>query len=1054
MNSKVLKVGLLLSASGFCALVYQSMWLRELRLVFGASTPASAAVLAIFMGGLGLGGALLGKKADQSKNPLELYAKLELVVALTAALSPLLIWLVRLAYVSVGGTQTLGIWGGTALRLLLSTLVLALPTLAMGGTLPAAARAIETEEDLRRRGLAVLYGLNTLGAVAGVVLSTFFMVEAWGTRNTLWVAAVLNVAVALVALAVSKRLVPSASPSKKEAKAAPLAAAASPLPARFVYAAAAIVGFVFLLMELVWYRMLSPILGGSTFTFGLILAVALSGIALGGAAYALLGSSRPATVRGFALTCGLEALAVAFPFWLGDALPVWAVVLRQFQVYGFAGLASSWAVIALVVVFPAAFISGVQFPILIGLLGQGREGVGEHAGNAYAWNTAGSIVGSLAGGFGLMPLLTAPGVWRVVVVCLAVTAAASVLLAARGKDKKLQLLAPSLAAAVAVLLVLGQGPTGVWRHSPVGAGRIKMDGSRNNLVAGLRSHLAETKWEAEGLETAVALQTKDAYAFVLNGKIDGNALNDSGMQVMGGVLPAILHPNPKRALVVGLGTGSTAGWLATLPSIEQVDVVEIEPAILEVARRCAPVNENVLNNPKVKVIIADAREVLLTAGGKYDVIFSEPSNPYRAGIASLFTQEFYAAVKERLADGGLFAQWLQAYEVDALTVQQVYATLSSQFPSVETWEPGSGDLLLVASNAQLLNDVPTLRAKLEEPAYRKALTQVWGTIGLEGMLAHFVAGPELARQAALVPGVELNTDQRPLVEFAFARSVGSKNGFATDQLRVLARRLGVHRRALSGGEVDWLRVETEAAVGPTFTFGDPNESAAVEEEAVRRAQLLTSGNSAAVVQGYKNAAWRPYSRIEWVPLGLAHAMEADEMTELFIQQLSTVSQLDSKAVAAIYRLRKGETERAVALLEEVLLLHRTDPWLSMQLRRVVIDAAAQVGRGEPAYAERMYAALKEPFAVYSGENDRVGAILTIVAGMPNGAAACAREFESREPNAVWSEPVLALRVRCYEHTGHPLTALAKQELEQFRAWSSPEFQLQGLEPMSAGAQTP
>ncbi len=200
MNSRPLKISLLLFGSGLTALIYQVAWMRELRLVFGFSTAASAAVVAIFMGGLGVGSWLLGRRADQAARPLAFYGKLELAIAASAAISPLLLWLVRAGYIASGGSARLGLAGGTILRLLFSALVLAVPTILMGGTLPAAARAAETEEDRGRRLLALLYGANTLGAVAGALLSTFTLLEALGTRGTLWAGCAVNALVGLAAL--------------------------------------------------------------------------------------------------------------------------------------------------------------------------------------------------------------------------------------------------------------------------------------------------------------------------------------------------------------------------------------------------------------------------------------------------------------------------------------------------------------------------------------------------------------------------------------------------------------------------------------------------------------------------------------------------------------------------------------------------------------------------------------------------------------------------------------------------------------------------------------
>ena len=177
-------------------------------------------------------------------------------------------------------------------------------------------------------------------------------------------------------------------------------------------------------------------------------------------------------------------------------------------------------------------------------------------------------------------------------------------------------------------------------------------------------------WEAEGRESSVALLGSTGLAFAVNGKVDGHSRYDAGTQVMSGLLGALLHDGPRRVLVVGLGTGSTAGWLADVPGVERVDVVELEPAVAEVARRCASVNRNALANPRLRVYYADAREHLLTTRETYDLIVSEPSNPYRAGIASLFSRDFYRAVASRLREGGLFLQWIQAYEIHARLAAQ------------------------------------------------------------------------------------------------------------------------------------------------------------------------------------------------------------------------------------------------------------------------------------------------------------------------------------------------------------------------------------------------
>ena len=348
---RALRVAPLLFASGACALAYQTAWTREFRLIFGASTAASAAVVAVFMGGLGLGGWLIGPRADQRPNPLLFYARLEALVAVTAAATPWLLALVREAYIGLGGTVRLGPHFGMLARLLLAGLVLLVPTLLAGGTLGAAARAVEDEGDAGRRATAVLYGVNTLGAVAGCMATTFFMLETFGTHRTLWLASLANLLIAVVAGALARSLGPTNPRPGVNEDPKPLGTRAAASP-RFVLAAAAVVGFAFFLMELVWYRMLGPILGGTVYTFGLVLAVALAGIAIGGLAYPLVIGRRAPSLTMFAATCLAEAACLAIPYAIGDRLALLALRLRPGPAAGLWVYVEGWTVVTAIVVRP------------------------------------------------------------------------------------------------------------------------------------------------------------------------------------------------------------------------------------------------------------------------------------------------------------------------------------------------------------------------------------------------------------------------------------------------------------------------------------------------------------------------------------------------------------------------------------------------------------------------------------------------------------------------------------------------------------------------------
>jgi spermidine synthase len=1025
------KVGGLLFFSGMCSLIYETVWIRELRLVFGASTSASAAVVACFIGGLGIGGLLLGKRADQKAQPLGLYASLELVIALSAAVTPLLLRAVRATYLAVGGIRALGPTGGTLLRLVLSALVFAVPTLAMGGTLPAAARAVEEEDDRGRRSVAWLYGINTLGAVTGCLGATFLLLEVYGTRLTLWLACLVNVLVAMVARSVARGM---PEKSRNPEVAAPSTGHAEPRPRTLVLFAAAVTGFVFCLMEIVWYRMLGPLLGGSVFTFGLILAVALAGIGLGGMLYAAVGKGR-GTVFVFAWTCLLEALCVAAPYAYGDRLAVLAALLRRVGALGFPSQVAGWTVITSIVVFPAAVVTGAQFPLLIALLGRGDKNVGRDVGLAYAFNTAGAITGSLAGGFGLVPLLSAPGCWRLVGWVLLVLGTSALIVDLRGGARRLVTIVPVLVGALAALSLRAAGPSAAWRHSPIGAGRVDpgMLGTPNAIRAWVNKQRRSIDWEADGRESSVAIEKSTGLSFVVNGKNDGNARGDAATAVMLGLIGAILHPHPTRSMVIGLGTGSSAGWLGAVPTMTDIDVAELEPAIVEVARRAAPVNHGALDNSKVHLIFADAREALLASRAEYDLIASEPSNPYRAGVASLFTREYYEAAASRLRPGGIFVQWIQGYEVDGQTMRTVYATLATAFPFVETWEAETADVLLVASREPIDHRAARLRPRIAEEPFKTALALAWRVNDLEGMLGHFVAGPSIARAVA-EEETEINTDDLNLVEFGFAQSLGKGGeGFNLLDVMALAREHGAFRPD-GVGEVDWDAVEEAGMalgasdVGAVKNVGPPSPEMQHRENALNAALLINMRRAA--------SEWRaqprePRGSLETAFLGLALADSGDVAALPYIEQMRAYEPVEADVVLGRLLLRQGRTEEAWAAMERAYLRYRTDPWPLTSIMLGSLDVVEEVIVQEPKLAGRIWSTLREPFVMRLCDEARMGTVVSAASRMPPGEP-CASAFEAYEPNPLWMEKALVLRAECYAATRAPLASRAEKDVLEFR----------------------
>ncbi len=780
----------ILILSGFCSLVYQTVWLREFRLVFGGAAPAAAAVVAVFMAGLGFGGKFFGGWVERVGRPFRFYARLEIGIALAAVASPMMLILARTLYLRTGGTAGMGLGVATCLQLLMTALVLGVPCFLMGGTLPAAMKFAQRDDDPKRSITAFFYGINIAGAVSGAALSTFWLLPNFGNRGALTVAVLANLGIALAAglISMSQEKEPREIQKETETEAESVAAKA---PTSFVLAAAFMSGFTFFVVELIWYRISTPLLGGSVYGFGLVLCVVLAGMGLGGLLYSLILKKAEPSIAGFTLVSALQALAVLVPFALGDRIAHIALILNNsLRGLGLTELAMGWAVIMSMLAFMPSLLSGIQFPLLVSLLGRGNAGVGRQLGRAYLWNTFGSISGSLLGGFFLVPWLGMTKCWLVVSMLIATMSAVALWIqwvqSRRVAEPIWSVLGHSKMAigslvACGLMAWMAIGPTAVWMHTPIGYGRVRGDiGTALGLETWKRDAQRNVVAAYDGRETSVAVVSGTQYAFLTNGKSDGSAVSDGGTQVMLGITGAILHPNPQTACVVGLGTGTTAGWLADVPSMKRVDVLELEAEIRKVAEFFDPVSRQAMKHPRVNNITGDAREFLLTKGENYDLIVSEPSNPCRAGVANLYTREFYENASQRLNHDGIFCQWLQGYEVEPETITTVIATLHQVFPKVEVWATQSVDMLLVCSKNDHPWQIESIRKRIKMEPMAEAVQRFWLTDTAEGFMASCMANSDYCAALAGSGKHNVNTDDMNRLEFSFARSVAKKTNCSFD----------------------------------------------------------------------------------------------------------------------------------------------------------------------------------------------------------------------------------------------------------------------------------
>ena len=632
--------------AGAAGLIYQVAWSKALGLVFGHTVYAIATVLAVFMGGLALGSAWLGRWCERQANPVAVYGWIELAIAATGAISLGGLAGVRALYVwahPLAATSTAAL---LALRFLGAALVLLLPTFLMGGTLPILVHGLTRASAELAARLSRLYWVNTLGAVGGTLAAGFVLLPALGLRLTVGVAVALNTFAGAVALLLA-RTGSSAAPTtvaKEDADVAPRAP-------RLLLVAFALVGATAMAYEIAWTRLLSTILGSSTYAFTLMLGTFLAGIVLGSMLFEAWAARRTVRPETFAATQTLTALAaLGFLIFFAELPRVVPPILRH-SGESFPGLVLAQIVTCSLAMLPAAVVFGFNFPTVVLLIagsGEGSTGHAARVGRACTANTLGAICGATLTGFFLVPRL---GAYRVVALAAAANLLIALFLELRGATRDASparrhpaALAANFALAVALGTVAFSGifynralaTFGTVLHWNLYEGRLTLEET---------AETTDVIFAADGLNASISLaRTEDYLALRTNGKVDASN-HDRGTQLLIGHLGAIFHPAPRRVLVIGFGSGMTVSAVARYPEVERIDCVEIEPAVIEAARYLEPLNRGVLRDPRLRVHLDDARNFLLTTRERYDLIISEPSNPWIAGVAALFTDEFYCAAR-------------------------------------------------------------------------------------------------------------------------------------------------------------------------------------------------------------------------------------------------------------------------------------------------------------------------------------------------------------------------------------------------------------------------
>jgi spermidine synthase len=700
---------LLFAGSGCAALIYEIVWFQLLQLVIGSSAVSLGLLLAAYMGGLCLGSAFLPRLVSRRHHPMRVYAFLELGIAAFGIIALFGVPVIARIYVAGAGATGLA---GLVLRGAVAAACLLPPTFLMGASLPAIARWVETTP----RGvswLGLLYSANVAGAVTGCVLAGFYLLRVHDMAFTTYVAAAINITVALLAFALAGRSGQwtgggAPEPGPKVTRAPGVA---------FIYAAIAFSGLTALGAEVVWTRLLSLLLGATVYTFSIILAVFLTGLWAGSGAGSFL-ARRVRDPRLALAGCQiLLAVAIAWTaFTLAYVLPWWPVD---------PWLATNpWVNFDLDVtrtiraIFPATLLWGASFPLALAAAAAKREDPARLTGEVYAANTAGSIVGALAFSLLLIPAMGTQGSQQLLIWLAA--AAAVVAIAPLAPRKAVAFIG---ALACAVLVAWGLAITvGVVPWQAIAYGRRVAP-----ILRGLdRAADAETTpvFVGEGINSSVVItQRGDVKSFYVSGKSEASsAVLDMRLQRMMGHLPALVHPAPRSVLVVGFGAGVTAGSFVPYPEVQSIVMCELEPLIPPASEEFfGKENNHVLRDPRSRVIYDDARHYILISPEKFDVITTDPIHPWVKGTSTLYSREYYELVKQHLNPGGVVAQWLPIYESDEDTVKTELATFFSVFPHATIWSNylnGDGyDLVLLGrADASPIN-VDALQQRLNQSSY-------------------------------------------------------------------------------------------------------------------------------------------------------------------------------------------------------------------------------------------------------------------------------------------------------------------------------------------------
>ncbi|MDO8446220.1 MAG: fused MFS/spermidine synthase [Deltaproteobacteria bacterium] len=764
--------------SGFSALIYEVIWARMLTLVFGSTVEAISAVVTAFMAGLAVGSYFMGKWADRRNNTLLIYSITEFGIGIVSLFFYfIIIYLpdIHSTFHDIVDIKTSFVVFNNS-GYIMDFLLVFIPATLMGATFPLMVKSYVSSRNYVGEGMSVIYAINTLGAVFGAFSAGFLLIPYFGVMRTVFIAVTINILLAMAAYLIKRVLplrpaisvitpIPPAFQDNDTSRPLAPISHTEPIAAFSVLLVMTLSGFASLAYQIAWTRVLTMVIGNSVYAFATILTTFLAGIAIGSFAFI----RHIDRVKDKILLLGILQLSL----WLSvvtflprvDSLPSIFLALFRHLPANFTGIIFIEFIVTFTVVLLPTILMGASFPVAARIYINTVDSIGEGLGRLYAVNTVGAIFGSFLTGFIFIPAL---GVQKTIFFISALNLFSGIILIGQAGSlrKTWRISVP----AFSVIFFLYFGATNHdWNKNLLNRGvYVYAEWLKKLPEMGADLDKFSSQFELlyyeEGRGGTVAVsKTRDrVLSLQINGKTDASTSDaDMQTQIMIAALPLLTHPDPEEIAIVGLGSGVTLGAAERFP-LKKIECIEIIPEVVKANRYFTNFNHNALDDPRVSLIIGDARRHLTVSRKKYDIIIDEPSNPWIAGSSNLFTLEFFRLVKDRLNENGILCQWFNLYTIDTSELKILLNTFRTVFPHVTVWAFSEEDLIILGSNNPLQIDEDRLDYAFSEFEIKKELLRA-GIVDKDRIKsAYLIGNNELER---FCKGAGLNTDNRPVIEF-------------------------------------------------------------------------------------------------------------------------------------------------------------------------------------------------------------------------------------------------------------------------------------------------